>query len=289
MRILLVEPMYKNKYPPMGLMKISTYHKQRGDTVHFFKGTMSLSDFKENEYERVYITSLFTFYYDKVIKTIEYYEKLIARENIYVGGIMVTILKEKIQRDTEGIHLLTGLLTDSGCLGYGDHVNVDELPLDYSILDEIEYQYPAEGNYFSYTTRGCPNHCKFCAVPILEPEYKETNRIVCQIEEVNRNFGEKRNLLLMDNNIFNLEEDKLERLVHDIQQIGFTKEPTYIAMTPIEKFYAAASNPRMHPRIMMEAIRWLEHRTSNIRNEKEKSKFSNISENKMVQNMVAAI
>ncbi len=38
MKILLVEPNYKNKYPPMGLMKISTYHKNRGDEVTFFKG-----------------------------------------------------------------------------------------------------------------------------------------------------------------------------------------------------------------------------------------------------------
>ena len=38
MRVLLVEPNYKNKYPPMGLMKISTYHKMQGDDVHFVKG-----------------------------------------------------------------------------------------------------------------------------------------------------------------------------------------------------------------------------------------------------------
>ena len=40
-RILLIEPPYKNKYPPMGLMKISTYHKLLGDEVRFYKGTFT--------------------------------------------------------------------------------------------------------------------------------------------------------------------------------------------------------------------------------------------------------
>ncbi len=40
MKILLVEPNYRNKYPSMGLMKISTYHKNHGDEVTFFKGIM---------------------------------------------------------------------------------------------------------------------------------------------------------------------------------------------------------------------------------------------------------
>ena len=43
MKILLVEPNYKNKYPPMGLMKISTYHKGRGDEVTFYKGGYGFS------------------------------------------------------------------------------------------------------------------------------------------------------------------------------------------------------------------------------------------------------
>lgn len=36
--ILLVEPNYKNKFPPIGLMKLSTYFKSLGDNVFFFKG-----------------------------------------------------------------------------------------------------------------------------------------------------------------------------------------------------------------------------------------------------------
>ncbi len=41
-KILLIEPNYKNKYPPMGLMKLATYYRNRGDDVRFFKGDLKV-------------------------------------------------------------------------------------------------------------------------------------------------------------------------------------------------------------------------------------------------------
>ena len=39
-KVLLLEPNYKNKFPPIGLMKLATYFKLRGDDVVFYKGDL---------------------------------------------------------------------------------------------------------------------------------------------------------------------------------------------------------------------------------------------------------
>ena len=39
-KVLLIEPKYNNKYPPMGLMKLATYYRMVGDDVRFYKGDM---------------------------------------------------------------------------------------------------------------------------------------------------------------------------------------------------------------------------------------------------------
>ena len=75
----------------------------------------------------------------------------------------------------ENLVFLQSLLTDSSILGLGDSVNIDILPLDYSILDDIVYKYPAGDNYFAYISRGCTNKCSFCAVNTdAETIYKQS-------------------------------------------------------------------------------------------------------------------
>ena len=104
-----------------------------------------------------------------------------------------------------------GLLDRPGDLDEGDPTIIDQLPLDYSILDEIDYEYPSSDAYFGYTTRGCIRRCAFCAVPTLEPLYKNFVSVRDQIAYVDRNFGKKRELLLMDNNV--LASTEFDRII----------------------------------------------------------------------------
>ena len=227
MRVLLVEPKYKNKYPPMGLMKISTYHKMLGDEVHFVKGTDTEID--KEIWDRIYVTTLFTFDFSISVETIKHYMRLLDDVSLlYVGGIMASLMPEKIVEATgiDRAHILTGLFTDTSVVGDKNDINVDQLTLDYDILEEVDYKYPAGGNYFAYTTRGCPNHCSFCAVPILEPDFQITNNIVQQIESIDRKFGPKRHLLLLDNNVLNTPD--LKSLVDDLCEAGFGRGAKYV-------------------------------------------------------------
>lgn len=227
MRVLLVEPNYKNKYPPMGLMKISTYHKMLGDEVRFVKGFDRSVD--GEVWDRIYITTLFTFDFDVDVKTINHYKHLVNNINdLYVGGIMASLMPEKIAESTgiDRSHILTGLFTDTSVVGDHNDINIDELPLDYDILEQIGYKYPAGDNYFAYTTRGCPNHCSFCAVPILEPHFHVTNNIIDQIKTIDKKYGPKQHLLLLDNNVLNTTD--LKSLVDDLCTAGFGRGAKYV-------------------------------------------------------------
>jgi ferredoxin len=66
-------------------MKISTYHREKGDKVFFYKGFSR--ELKEKIWDRIYISTLFTFYWNKTIKTIKYYSKSVnSLSDIFVGG-----------------------------------------------------------------------------------------------------------------------------------------------------------------------------------------------------------
>lgn len=220
MKILLVEPAYKNKYPPLGLMKIAAFHKQRGDEVTFVKGFYS--EIREQKWDRIYIATLFTFYWNQTIKTIKYYLNSTEDKNqIKVGGVMATLLKDEIEKET-GVKPIVGLLNEKGKLGYEDDWKIDGLTPDYSILDEIEYKYPANDAYIGYMTRGCVRKCNFCAVKTIEPVFVNYIPMKKQIEIIKKKYGEKKDLLLLDNNV--LASPAFDRIIDEIKDLGFIRD-----------------------------------------------------------------
>ncbi len=226
--ILLIEPDYKNKYPPLGLMKISTYHKQRGDNVFFYKGCSQ--ELKKQVWDRIYISTLFTFYWNKTIKTIKFYSQSVRHpSHIFVGGVMATLMKNEIRKEVD-VTIVEGLLNENGKLRYMDDDKIDSILPDYSIIDRksnslLEYSYPTKDSYIAYATRGCIRRCKFCAVPIIEPHFTNSISIAEQVKAIRDKFGEKRHLLLLDNNI--LASKEFPKIIDEIKSVGFERGAKY--------------------------------------------------------------
>lgn len=310
-KVLLIEPNYKNKFPPIGLMKMATYFRMRGDDVIFFKGELKdflldwltslcinkfvaiddtinwrlrgdkikqyikrgqKSDFStiglcESQYEVllypwidqyrkefktgnlsdsskfdfVGVTTLFTFYWDITIKTIEFAKTLVKDINrLQVGGVLASIQPEEIYEAT-GIKPHCGTLHSKGDIDPDNNEIIDNLPLDYSILDEIDYVYPDNNAYFSYTTRGCIRNCAFCAVKTLEPNYIDYIPLKERINRTRRLYGEQQNLLLMDNNV--MASQQFMQIIQDIKDCGFEEGDKYIETN---QYDLAIRNLRLH-------------------------------------------
>ena len=132
-----------------------------------------------------------------------------------------------IEKET-GVSPHIGLLDRPYALDSDEKGNIiiDQLPLDYSILEETDYRYPTESAYFGYMTRGCINRCSFCAVPRLEPEYQNYIPLHENLKKIEECFGAKKDLLLMDNNVF--ASDRFDQIVDEIKECGFANGSYYV-------------------------------------------------------------
>ena len=241
-RILLVEPGYKNKYPPLGLMKIAAYHRRRRDKIWFlktgFEGTEGRGWTSEAPADRVYITTLFSFEWKKTGQAIDEGVRLAGgdAERVFVGGIAASLMHEEFEKEERwrGVRFIKGLLDgrpaealklrgDRREFGAKAH---EEKPIesyvpDYGILGDTSYEYPVHDAYFGYASRGCIRKCSFCGVPTLEGTQREMPAITGLVREVAKQHGEKKDLVLMDNNI--TASGRYKEVIAEILDAGFKK------------------------------------------------------------------
>lgn len=246
MRILLVEPDYRRNsgssrnrakelndskhindeslwYPPLGLMKLATFHKRRNDKVDFVYGCDE--DVTKNgalfplHWDRIYITTLFTYQWKRTIETINFYKKLLNGDvsKVFIGGIMASLMPNEIFEET-GIRPVKGIITSQQQIGLDGEENIDTLPPDYEIVDNKLYA--INDTYYAYTSRGCVNDCKWCGVPEIEGDiyYIDVKDTIKELREL---YGDKPRLKLMDNNTLACPE--FEQIVDDLLDLGYGK------------------------------------------------------------------
>ncbi len=232
--ILLLEPGYRNKYPPLGLMKLASYHRSCGDTVRFVKGEDG--SVLSEAWDRVYVTTLFSFEWKRTSAAIDFAIRAANNqpERVFVGGIAASLMNEEFVKEPRwaGVRFIAGLLDgpparslqlfiEDGDFGAGDISGqpIEERVPDYSILGDTDYVYPVRDAYFGYASRGCIRKCHFCGVPKLEGAQKEMPPLANLVNGVAEKYGPKKDLVLMDNNV--TASARYKEIIAEIRDLGF--------------------------------------------------------------------
>lgn len=191
MRIGMVD-VDSHNFPNLPLMKLSAYHKQRGDSVEWY--TPLIHGFPREPLDRVYISKVFSFTPD--------YEYYINAAEVIKGGSGYCI-------DTVG----------------GKEVFHAER--DLQLPSEIEHIYPDYGLYpeltkntaYGFMSRGCPRGCSFCHV-----EAKE-GREAYKVADLSEFWRGQKNIVLLDPNTLACREWKniLQQLIDSGSWVDFSQ------------------------------------------------------------------
>ena len=176
MRIGLIDVDGHN-FPSLPLMKISAYHKLKGDTVEWYDPMFS------GDMDIVYLSKVFSFTED----------------------YMYPIRAKKIVRGGSGY-----------CISLIDGKEVYDKGKDLNLPPEIEHIYPDYSIYniadtaYGFLSRGCPRGCDFCHVEVKE------GRKSIKVADLNEFWNGQKNIVLNDPNILACKEwkDLLQQLIN---------------------------------------------------------------------------
>jgi len=143
--ILLVEPDYYSNFPPIGLLKLSSIEKKNGNTTELVR--KNYSPLKTPT--KIYVTSLFTWAWKEVWRSVNYYKSQFPDAPIYLGGLYATLIPDHA-RLSGADHLVQGL-----------NIEAENVMPDYEIVPEWD-------GSIIFASRGCINNCLYCAVPKIE-------------------------------------------------------------------------------------------------------------------------
>jgi hypothetical protein len=165
--LLLVEPPFPRPpkshnhscFLPIGLLKLASLHRRRGDSVRLIQGCARPRNFTP---DRVLITSLFTYWADSVRRCVSFYKALFPHANTLVGGIYASLMPEHCLRFTGCDQVFVGL-----------HPEAEGCPPAYDLV--------RPPHQVIHASRGCPRSCGFCGASLIHPRFSAKSSIAHEL------------------------------------------------------------------------------------------------------------
>jgi hypothetical protein len=195
LNVLLVEPKkslkYHTRYPPLGLLKLATYHHKHGDEVKLVSG-ISSDGFDP---DIIYITSLFTYAWEPVHQVIRFYTTKYKRTPVMVGGIYASLCHEHLKESfRERIEVWEGVVPEA-----------EDLMPAYWLVPEWKTS-------ILFSSRGCIRKCPFCSVTQLEPKFETMKSIKHLVH------SDHKKVVFWDNNF--LASPHRENILDELHELG---------------------------------------------------------------------
>jgi len=173
MRCLLVQPDYYTRYPPLGLLKLSSYYKSQAHATELVRGCV-VPSWKP---DRIHVTSLFSWAWRPVWRAVRYFKALYPDAELWLGGIYASLLPDHAR------------LSGADNVWVGLFPEAEDLMPDYDLVPEWD-------GSIIFASRGCIRQCGFCAVPKLEGK---PNRLKHGVRDLI--YPKHTKVIFFDNNI----------------------------------------------------------------------------------------
>lgn len=178
-----------HNFPSLPLMKISAYHKAKGDEVGFV--------FPLYKYDRIYVSRVFGNEYTTYDESL-----LLQADEIIYGGTGFAI---KVK----------------------DGKEIYRKEIDIDLPPEIEHIYPDYSLYpkftketaYGFLTRGCPNNCGFCIISQKE------GRVSKKVANLSEFWRGQKHIKLLDANLLACKDKEalLQQLIESGARVDFTQ------------------------------------------------------------------
>ncbi len=192
MRIALID-IDGHNFPSLPLMKLSAWHKQKGDTVEWYE---PLFHSMGEPFDKAYMSKIFS---DEYTPDYPYY---VNAKEVIKGG--------------------TGY-----CISVVDGEEVFDESKNFDLPYEVEHIYPDYDLYPQYTkntaygflTRGCCNNCSFCIVS------KKEGLCSHKVADLSEFWRGQKNIKLLDPNLLACKDhmELLRQLVDSGAKVDFTQ------------------------------------------------------------------